>query len=200
MSRLRVEKLYRSGVQHASLDIDHAACVALHGPSGSGKTLLLRAIADLDEADGEVWLDDRPRSVFSGPDWRRHVVYVAADSQWWHETVREHAVDWRLDDLSALGFAAEVLDWEVQRLSSGERQRLSIARALAHAPSALLLDEPTANLDATNTTRVERLLVDWRAASGGCVLWVSHDPAQRTRVASVQYRVRDGVVERDHAT
>ena len=194
MSSLWVESLARQGVSVADLRIAEGACTALSGPSGSGKTLLLRAIADLDEAEGEVWLDQQPRSAMSGPQWRRCVTYLAAESYWWDALVRRHADRWRTGDLRALGFNADVLDAEVQRLSSGERQRLALARALAHSPGVLLLDEPTANLDQANTERVEQLIADWRRRTGGCVLWVSHDGAQRSRVATREYEIREGVV------
>jgi ABC-type iron transport system FetAB ATPase subunit len=197
MSRLHVKRLHAQGVDAAEMDVGDGACVALHGSSGSGKTLLLRAIADLDEADGEVWLDDIERGRISAPAWRRRVSYLAAESHWWHRQVGAHAQAWNDQHLAALGFAPEVLDWEVQRLSSGERQRLALARALAHGPSALLLDEPTANLDQTNTIRVERLIADWRERTGGCVVWVSHDPAQRGRIAGRQFRLEDGVLHPD---
>lgn len=194
MTRLRVENLTRPGVNAVSLEVADAACAALHGPSGSGKTLLLRAIADLDEASGEVWLDDQPRSSFDGPGWRRLVSYVAAESHWWDPLVGRHASDWSSEYLSLLGFSDDVLGWEIQRLSSGERQRLALVRALAYAPRALLLDEATANLDATSTERVEHLLADWRKRHGGCILWVSHDAAQRQRVATRQFELRDGAL------
>ena len=199
MSRLRVDRLTAHGVLGACLEVEQGACSAIHGPSGSGKILLLRAIADLDEADGEVWLDEAPRGTFSGSGWRRQVMYLAAESHWWEQTVGPHAVNWRTDDLDALGFDRDVLGWDIERLSSGERQRLALARALAHEPSALLLDEPTANLDAANTGRVERVIADWREAGGGCVLWVSHDPAQRIRVASRQYHLFNGSLSPDDA-
>ena len=196
MSSLRIERLARAGVSAAGLTVAAGSCTTLFGPSGSGKTLLLRAIADLDEADGEVWLDDRARSSLSGPEWRRQVIYVAAESHWWAPQVGPHAPHWPPADLEALGFDEHVLQWEVQRLSSGERQRLALARALAHAPSALLLDEPTANLDQTNTLCVEALIEAWRKRSAGSVLWVSHDPAQRSRVATTQYRIEAGELRR----
>jgi ABC-type iron transport system FetAB ATPase subunit len=194
VSSLRIERLQRVGVSAADITVAAGSCIALHGASGSGKTLLLRAIADLDEAEGEVWLDQQPRSGMSGPQWRRQVSYVAAESHWWSRLVREHAKAWRVPDLQGLGFGSEVLDWEVQRLSSGERQRLAIARVLAGSPSALLLDEPTANLDQKNTQRVEQLIEAWRRGTGGCVVWVSHDPAQRTRVANAQFEILHGSV------
>ena len=195
MSSLRIANLRHVGVRTADIRFADGSCTAIHGASGSGKTLLMRAIADLDEAEGEAWLDERARSSMSGPQWRRLVTYVAAESHWWGKTVREHAQQWPEKTLDALGFGQEVLDFDVQRLSSGERQRLAIARALAGSPQALLLDEPTANLDHDNTVRVERLIHDWRGQTGGCVLWVSHDPEQRDRVASAQYEIRSGSLE-----
>jgi ABC-type iron transport system FetAB ATPase subunit len=197
VSSLRIEHLQRAGVSAADITIAAGSCIALHGASGSGKTLLLRAIADLDEAEGEVWLDQQPRSGMSGPQWRRRVSYVAAESHWWSRWVREHAKAWRTPDLQTLGFGPEVLDWEVQRLSSGERQRLAIARVLAGSPAVLLLDEPTANLDQENARRVERLIEAWRRDTGGCVVWVSHDPAQRARVAKTQFEILDGNVRQE---
>ena len=196
MSSLRIERLARPGVRAIELTVPAGSCTAVFGPSGSGKTLLLRAIADLDEADGEVWLEDRARSSLSGPAWRQQVIYVAAESHWWAPQVGPHAPHWPPADLEALGFDEHVLQWQVQRLSSGERQRLALARALAHAPSALLLDEPTANLDQTNTLCVEALIEAWRKRTAGCALWVSHDPAQRSRVATAQYRIEAGELQR----
>jgi ABC-type iron transport system FetAB ATPase subunit len=197
VSSLRIEHLQRAGVSATDITVAAGSCIALHGASGSGKTLLLRAISDLDEAEGEVWLEKQPRSGMSGPQWRRRVSYVAAESHWWGRWVREHAKAWRTPDLQALGFGPEVLDWEIQRLSSGERQRLAIARVLAGSPSALLLDEPTANLDQENARRVEQLVEDWRRDTGGCVVWVSHDPAQRARVAKAQFEILDGNVRQE---
>ena len=167
MSRLRIERLQRPGVNAAGIVVDPGGCTAVHGTSGSGKTLLLRPIADLDEAEGEVWLDDQARSGMSGPQWRQRVGSDAAESFWWGRLVREHARDWHADQLEALGFESAVLDWEVQRLSSGERQRLAIARALAGSPSALLLDEPTANHDQKKTPRIESLIAATRKQTVG---------------------------------
>jgi ABC-type iron transport system FetAB ATPase subunit len=194
VSRLRVEELRGPGVAAATLTIGAATCVAVYGPSGGGKTRLLRALADLDPCEGDVWLDDRERRSMSGPEWRRRVGFLAADSQWWDRTVGSHAADWDPATLGALGFDASVLAWEVARLSSGERQRLALARALARDPAVLLLDEPTANLDRHNTARVEQVMARWRSETSGAALWVSHDAAQRARVASRSHRIDGGVL------
>nr|WP_242467844.1 ABC transporter ATP-binding protein [Halorhodospira neutriphila] len=170
------------------------ACAALAGPSGSGKSRLLRAIADLDPSEGELRLDGEARSAFAAHRWRRLVVYLPADSAWWAERVGDHLPAVEPQTLAALGFAEDVVGWSVQRLSSGERSRLALARAVALGPKALLLDEPTANLDAATTAAVEGV-VEERRAAGLAAVWVTHDPAQAERLGAQRYALRDGVAE-----
>lgn len=85
--------------------------------------------------------------------------------------------------LARLGFQPDVLDWDVQRLSTGERQRLALARLLVNGPEVLLLDEATANLDPSNRAQAEQLIDDYRRQRRAAVLWASHDPDQRQRLA-----------------
>jgi ABC-type iron transport system FetAB ATPase subunit len=194
VSTLRIRSLTARGIRVPNLDLHDSECMAVSGPSGSGKTLMLRALADLDDSTGEVALDGRDRTQWSAADWRRHVGYLAADSAWWHSEVGPHAATWPMETLDMLGFDADVLGWSVSRLSSGERQRLALARSLARQPAVLLLDEPTANLDDTSTAHVEQVIGDWRETTRGCALWVSHDPAQRTRIATAEARICDGLL------
>lgn len=167
-------------------------CLAVRGPSGAGKTLLLRALADLDPNEGDVRLDGRARATTSAPEWRRRVTYVATEPGWWADTVAEHFADWAAVSplTAALGLPADCRLWPVARLSSGERQRLALVRALVQRPRVLLLDEPTGALDAETTGAIERLLAE-RFAAGTSALWVTHDLDQARRVA-----VRALVVER----
>ncbi|MBF0336032.1 MAG: ATP-binding cassette domain-containing protein, partial [Alphaproteobacteria bacterium] len=129
---LSVRDLTRPGLAPASFDLADGECVAVRGVSGSGKTLLLRAVADLDPAEGTVTLDGAPREAISGPQWRRLVGYLPAEPGWWGEAVAEHFEDWAgmAPLVLRLGLPDGAGDWPVARLSTGERQRLALLRAI----------------------------------------------------------------------
>jgi len=97
--------------------------------------------------------------------------------------------------LARLGFGTEVLGWSVSRLSTGERQRLALARLIVNRPEALLLDEATANLDPLSRDRVEAIVRDYRRGRAAAVLWVSHDPEQRRRLAGRSLVIRNARLE-----
>jgi ABC-type iron transport system FetAB ATPase subunit len=166
--------------------------VLISGGSGSGKTLLLRSIADLDPHQGELQLGDTRCRDMPATCWRQQVCYVPSESQWWGERVADHFGAPAAELLEALAFPEGVLDWAVRRLSSGERQRLALARALVLQPRVLLLDEPTANLDPDNTERVEQLVCSYCDEHEAAVLWVSHDPGQRQRLAQRHWAIEAG--------
>ena len=200
MAGLRLDGLSTKLLREIDLTLAAGERIFLSGVSGSGKSLLLRAVVDLDPHRGEVWLDDLPRSRLTPPEWRRRVGLLPAESHWWAETVGEH---WRAPAASspieallvALGFDVDVSGWAITRLSTGERQRLALARLLLNQPQALLLDEATANLDSVNRERVETVLEDYRAAHATAMLWVSHDPEQRVRLGGRRLVIRESRLE-----
>ena len=200
MAGLRLDGLSTMLLREVDLTLVAGERIFLSGASGSGKSLLLRAVADLDPHRGEVWLDDLPRSRLTPPEWRRRVGLLPAESHWWAETVGEHwrapAADSPIEPLLvALGFDVDVSGWAITRLSTGERQRLALARLLLNQPQALLLDEATANLDSVNRERVETVLEDYRAAHATAMLWVSHDPEQRVRLGGRRLVIRESRLE-----
>jgi len=190
--RLRLQDLASKLLKPVTFALPPKRILVLYGPSGSGKTLLLRAIADLDVNTGEAWLDGRPRSGFSGHEWRSKVGLLPAESQWWEDQVGPHQPRWPMEILEALGFGPEVLRWQVSRLSSGERQRLALARLLGNEPEVLLLDEPTANLDPDNARRLEQVIADYLEERGASAVWVSHDVEQRRRLGGLPARMEAG--------
>lgn len=182
---LSVHRLSRPNLLEASLTLAKGECLAIRGASGSGKSLLLRAIADLDPNDGEVTLDNVSREAIPAPDWRRQVCYLPAEAGWWADDLGAHFNDWEraAGFFRRLGLGDAKKDWPISRLSTGERQRLALSRALAISPRVLLLDEPTSGLDQAAITAVEDLITECRDAGTG-VIWVTHDPVQAERVAS----------------
>lgn len=190
---LEVTGLRRHGLGPVDLRLDGGACAAVTGPSGAGKSTLLRAIADLDPADGTVTLDGVERNAVPAPVWRARVGYLAAESGWWADAVGAHFHDRDavIPLLECLSLPAEALDWEVLRLSTGEKQRLALARLLEGAPRVLLLDEPTAALDADTKAAAEALIAE-RCAAGAIALIVTHDAAQARRLAQRFFRMDGG--------
>ncbi|MFW3616262.1 ABC transporter ATP-binding protein [Billgrantia antri] len=178
------------------LEISAGEIVCLSGASGSGKSRLLRAVADLEPHAGEVWLGGQAQSRTPGHVWRRRVMLVPAESHWWAETVGEHFEAQPEDEaLAALGLEPEALTWQIGRLSTGEKQRLGLLRAVSREPRALLLDEPTANLDVETGERVEAWLTARIRERGWPALWVAHDRRQIARVASRHWRIASGRLE-----
>jgi ABC-type iron transport system FetAB ATPase subunit len=183
MPRLELRALQSPHAGPFTLAIEPGATLAITGPSGAGKSLLLRMVADLDPNDGEALLDGHPRQNFTAPEWRRRVTYTAAEPGWWHDTVGEHFATIPTADAEALDLRPGIFAEQVRLCSTGERQRLALLRALANTPAVLLLDEPTAALDAANVARVEALL-QTHLARGMTLLLVTHDPAQATRLTA----------------
>lgn len=189
---LEIDALATDMIGPISVRLAPGECMAVTGPSGAGKSLFLRAIADLDPNRGRVNLNGSARDAMPAPDWRKRVALVPAESGWWEDRVGAH-FDPAFDPapmLEAVGLE-KALDWSVARLSTGEKQRLALVRALCRRPEALLLDEPTAALDAGATGRVEGLI---RAAleRGAPVILVTHDPAQADRLGARRYRMEAG--------
>lgn len=192
MGSLTLKQFRSPLLEPIDLQITAGECITLSGPSGSGKSRLLRALADLEPHQGEAWFDDREMYSFSAPAWRREVGLLPAESAWWAERVGDHFPRPDPSLMALLDLSADAMQWEVSRLSSGERQRLALVRLLCNRPGVLLLDEPTANLDQQNIDRVEGLISDWRRNQSVAVFWVTHDPDQQRRVGDRMWQIADG--------
>jgi len=189
-------------LEDVALEIPAATVTALIGPSGAGKTSLLRCLVRLDEpAAGSVRLDGADVRGLDAGLLRRRVALVAQAPVMLPGDVRANLA-YGLDApreaelVAALEVAdldADFLHRPADRLSGGERARVAIARALTRSPEVLLLDEPTASLDARAATAIEVLMLRL-AARGLAVLVVTHDVAQVRRVATRAVRLEGGRV------
>jgi putative ABC transport system ATP-binding protein len=175
-------------------DVPKGNITAVVGPSGAGKSTLLRAINRLIEPTaGEVYLDGEPTSAMNPLELRRRVGMVFQLPALFGATVEEATLygarlagqsntdAGRLLEMAGLGTSFK--DKAPQSLSVGEQQRVSIARALALEPEALLMDEPTSALDEAARRRIEDLVRELNASLGLTIVLVSHDLDQVGRVA-----------------
>ena len=189
---LRIDALKSPLAGPFSLEIPRGGVLAISGASGSGKSLFLRMVADLDPNEGEVSLAGVRRFSLPAHLWRRRIPYVAAESGWWARDVHDHFTPGQLDRARALaerlGVGDAPFDGPVDRLSTGERQRLALVRAFILNSPALLLDEPTGPLDPVSTGEVEAVVKE-RVAAGTIVVIVSHDPAQAPRLGARRLRM-----------
>jgi len=188
--RRRVEVL-----RDATLDVLPGELVGLVGENGSGKSTLMQII---------VGLLARDAGTLSAP---ARLGYCPQQPLLWDKlTVAEHfelfAQAYRLDDRTAstsrdalleeLAFA-RYLDYRVEELSGGTRQKLNLALALLHDPELLLLDEPYAGFDWETYPRIWEM-AERRRADGMGILIVSHLLAERERLTRI-YELRDGRCE-----
>ncbi|GFE49603.1 ABC transporter ATP-binding protein [Roseobacter cerasinus] len=188
-------------ISNVSFTVAPGECVALTGASGAGKSTLMRMIyGNYLTQSGEIRIGDvdivqaEPREVIA---LRREVLgYV---SQFLRVVPRVPTLDVVADPLRALGVsgadahsrAEELLRqlniperlWSLSptTFSGGEQQRVNIARGFAHAYPAMLLDEPTASLDAANR-EVVLTLIEAAKARGAAIIGIFHDEAARARV------------------
>jgi putative ABC transport system ATP-binding protein len=178
------------------LEIEAGEKVAIIGPSGSGKTTLLNLIAgirtpqsgEISTQDTEIGsLDDGARRDFR----IRHIGLVFQEFELleYLNVLDNILLPYRINrslelDKSVRRRAAELakevgiggyLGRYVRHLSQGERQRVSVCRALLAQPPLILADEPTGNLDPTNKDRVLDILFDYCAKHDATLVTVTHD-------------------------
>ena len=186
------------GAQDVVRDVSFAApngqLTALIGPNGSGKTTLLRAMTrTLPCRSGNILLDDRSIASYGRKEFARTAAFMPQSRPVPGITVRALVAHGRFpylgfsrrmtaQDTAAVEQAMRrtgTLDWanrDVRALSGGERQRVALASRLALRPRVLLLDEPTANVDAASA-RAIALAVRNSTAEGMTVVCATHDPA-----------------------
>lgn len=191
-----------------SFAIDAGNCLALVGPNGAGKSTLLRILAtSIAPSRGRASVGGV--DVGSRPAWARAQVGYAGNSDrsfFWPLTGIENLVFFgQLAGLPASVAEARsallleqvgldrAIDNRVSGYSAGMRQRLGLARALLHDPPVLLLDEPTANLDAEYRDIAIAIIND-AVEQGRAVIVATHDPGLVSATATERLRLEDGRV------
>ena len=176
-------------LQDLTVDVPHTAITAVVGPSGAGKTSMLRLLNRLDDPSaGEVRFEGRPITEYPVHALRRRVGFVFQRPAMFPGTVADNlrvAVELgggtaEADPLpvdrvlAAVELSADYADREAARLSGGEQQRVSLARAIMTRPAVLLLDEPTAALDPEVAERLLATIARVARAYEVSVVMVTH--------------------------
>jgi ABC-type methionine transport system ATPase subunit len=173
--------------EDVSFEVDRGTSLALVGPSGSGKSTLLRCLNRLEEPTGGcVRFTGRELASFNPLELRRRAALVLQTPVLFEGSVRDNLrmqpASARADlseprllrALTEVGLDADFLDRDGATLSGGEKQRVTIARALLGDPEALLLDEPTAALDPPNAALVIETISALRRSRGLTIVAVTH--------------------------
>ena len=168
-----------------SFEIEKGEFAVIVGPSGAGKTTVLNILGGMDRASsGHVWVDGRDVAQFSPrqlTQYRREDIGFVFQFYTALENV-ELALQICKDPLDAatvlreVGLAERAGNFPA-RLSGGEQQRVSIARALAKNPKLLLCDEPTGALDYQTGKAILKLLQDTCREKGMTVVVITHNSA-----------------------
>lgn len=215
-----VSKYYTSGssvvmaLSGVTLTFRAGEFVAITGESGSGKSTLAKIMAGiLPYESGELLLAGQPTSHYDGADWERYRSHAISFISQSYDilpgcTVLRNVVSalhlTGMEKEEATVRAEEILRqvelWDLRnrraaKLSSGQKQRLSIARALAKPAPILIADEPTGNLDSENSAKIIQLLA--AAARDRLVLMVTHDFEEAAAMATRRITIQDGTVAAD---
>ena len=188
-----------AAVRDLDLELARGEIVLVMGPSGSGKTTLLSMLGGLlRPSSGEIWIDGVDIAALSEqelPGFRaRRFGFIFQDFNLLGAWTAEENVEVALNRAGSRGGAADArarallgelglgarLDFGVDQLSGGEKQRVAVARAIANRPQLILADEPTANLDSSRGRETMRLLRRLARDEKATVLIVSHDERLRS--------------------
>jgi iron complex transport system ATP-binding protein len=201
----------RPVVSGVSLEVKAGEIVALLGPNGAGKsTLLAIACGSLKPQIGEVLFNDRPLADFSRREIARTIALVVqAGDVRFPLTALEYVLAGRFAHASAFGFdsmhdveiamksltdmdALQFATIRFNELSSGERQRIVLARAMAQEPRMLLLDEPTANADLAHQVSLLGFVKGLTRERKMGVLFVTHEINLAAEFADRVALIKDG--------
>ena len=212
-------KTYQSGgrkltvLADINFSIDEGAAVSIVGPSGSGKTTLLGLCAGLDRASsGSVELNHIRLDTLSEDERaqvrNRYVGFIFQNFQLLPTlTALENVMvplelrgeknikNQALELLDKVGLAHRHHHYPAQ-LSGGEQQRVSLARAFSNRPKILFADEPTGNLDAETSEKVEKLLFDLNRDAGTTLVVVTHNLELASKTHRI-IRIKGGSIASD---
>jgi multiple sugar transport system ATP-binding protein len=212
MASVRLENLHkRYGKVHAvrgiDLNIAEGEFTAFLGPSGCGKSSTMRTIAGLEEiSGGKIYFNDqcvnrmRPRDRGVAMAFETYALYPTLNvyenlafplrvAKW-----NEADLDKRVRDIAGILEITDLLDRMPRGLSSGQAQRVGLARALTRKPEVFVLDEPISHLDTRQRSRMRAYLKRLHIELGHTMIYVTHDQEEAMAMADRITIMRDGLL------
>ena len=198
----------RFALNDISFEVPKSCYAVLMGRTGCGKTTIIEAICGLRKvAHGSIKLHNNV--VTHWPPAARNVGYVPQDAALFDTMrVRDHlafalqirkvdraTITKRVAAMAELLGLEELLDRSTHRLSGGEKQRVSLGRALAFQPRTLLLDEPLSALDDETRNQMYDVLRRVKEYTQVTALHVTHNEAEAESVGDALFRLADGKVQ-----
>ncbi|MCR4585008.1 MAG: ABC transporter ATP-binding protein [Lachnospiraceae bacterium] len=176
-------------VDHVDLQAGGGEVVGVLGPNGAGKTTLLRMLGCLMKpGEGRVVLaDDEGREISGNVEIKKHIGYLSGNTRLYQRLsarelmhtiadiygMDEKAADARIEEITEILDLSSFIDNRIERLSTGQTQRVSIARCLVHSPSVYIFDEPTLGLDILSSESIVDFMMGERD-HGRTVLYSTH--------------------------
>jgi tungstate transport system ATP-binding protein len=187
-------------LKDVSISAKKGRITTIIGPNGAGKTTLFKIIDLLIRANsGKIIAGDKDILALNAAEsraWRQSIAFILQEPYLFNMSIRKnlavplkmrHIENGKIDQIvqEAIGRfgLAEIAEKKPFRLSSGERKRAGLVRALATEPSLLILDEPTASIDPEACYIIEQYLKDLRAEGRTIILMSTHDLFQARRLA-----------------
>lgn len=183
------QKIEFNAVDNVSLQIHEGEILGVLGPNGAGKTTLLRMLGKLmNPTSGRVYIADRDgREITDDIEIKKRIGYLSGNTKLYNRlSARElltmlgdiyelepDAVQQRINEIVKVLDMAEFVDNRIERLSTGQTQRVSIARCLLHSPDTYIFDEPTLGLDILSSRSIIEFMKKEREA-GKSVLYSTH--------------------------
>ncbi len=209
LSKLLVRREGKIILDIESLPVERGEVLAIVGPNGAGKSTLFLVLARLLKADqGGIFFNGRPIDSFHDLEYRRQIALVLQESLLMDMSVYENAalglkfrgkskaeIQERVNHwLDRLGIA-HLSERRARKLSGGEAQRVSLARAFVLQPDLLLLDEPFTSLDAPTRIRLLEDLKSVLTETKMTTIFITHDLQEALQLATHMAVILDGHIE-----
>ncbi len=194
-------------ISDINFNVNKLQHTSINGPSGSGKSTILKIIASLlQPSSGDILLDNQKQTAINYTEYRKTVSYVHQTPQLFGETVRDNLAfpaeirNEAFDEtkareyLNALGLSYITFDKNIDSLSGGEKQRISLIRHFFYPPKVLLLDEITSGLDKMTRSTLWDFLFKFVKENNITMLWISHNAEEQMMAKQQIYLSENGKI------